>query len=54
MAVEQPVDQMQIAGSATASAHGKPPRRGRVRAGRECRRLLMTSGFPTTFVRRSE
>jgi len=46
MAIEQTVDQMQIARSATARAHGEAPGRSRVRAGREGGRFLVTRVHP--------
>ena len=44
--VEQSVDQMQIAGSATAGAHGKLTGQMRIRPRRERRDLLMANVQP--------
>ncbi len=47
--IEQTVDQMQVAGPATARADRQLTRKGRIRGGRERRGLLVTDVLPRDF-----
>ena len=46
LAVKQPVDQMQVARSAAARAHGQPPRQGRFGASGKSRRFFVAHVHP--------